>query len=83
MSELPKIAQKSSIKIDVKSGQAYYWCSCGLSVNQPFCDGSHKGTDFSPKLYTATEDKTVGFCGCKHSKNSPICDGSHKTLINE
>lgn len=80
MSDLPKVFKKGSIRIDVKQGQTYYWCACGLSVNQPFCDGSHKGTEFSPMQYVAAEDKTVGFCGCKYSKNKPLCDGSHKFL---
>ena len=78
--ELPKIASPKSIKIDVKKGETYTWCACGLSNNQPFCDGSHKGTGFNPVSYTADEDKLVGFCGCKHSKTAPLCDGFHKTL---
>jgi glycyl-tRNA synthetase alpha chain len=58
----------------------YYWCSCGQSKNQPFCDGSHKGSDFSPMAWTADADKRAFFCSCKHTKNSPLCDGSHKAL---
>ena len=80
MTNLPKIATKQSLKINVTKGTTYYWCSCGLSSNQPFCDGSHSGTDFTPVAYTADEDKLVGFCGCKKSGKGPICDGSHKTL---
>ena len=80
MSELPKIAQKSSMKVEVKKDQKYYWCSCGLSVKQPFCDGSHKDTEFKPIVYIATEDKIVGFCGCKVSNNGPLCDGSHRFI---
>ena len=84
MSELPKIFKKGSMKFDVKKGAVYYWCACGLSSNQPFCDGAHKGTTFTPIQYSATEDKTIGFCGCKYSKNKPLCDGSHKFIeINE
>ena len=83
MSNLPKIAKIGSIKIEVKEGDKYFWCSCGLSENQPFCDGSHKGSGFSPVIYEAQEDKIVGFCGCKASKNGPICDGSHKNLPRE
>lgn len=77
---LPKMAHKGSMKVEVKAGQTYKWCSCGLSDNQPFCTGAHAGTEFRPISYTATEDKVVGFCGCKQSKNQPLCDGSHKNL---
>lgn len=76
----PTIAVKHSIKKEVKAGETYYWCACGNSATQPFCDGSHKGTNFSPISYHATEDKTVSFCGCKHSHKAPLCDGSHKNL---
>jgi CDGSH-type Zn-finger protein len=83
MSDLPKIFKKGSMRIEVKKDETYYWCSCGLSNNQPFCDGSHKGTNFSPVPYTAEEDKTVGFCGCKYTKKIPICDGSHTLITKE
>ena len=63
--------------VDVEEGETYRWCSCGRSDNQPFCDGSHKGTTFSSIPYTATETKTVYFCGCKATGNIPLCDGSH------
>ncbi len=63
---------------DVEAGKNYFWCSCGKSAAQPFCDGSHKGSDFTPVKYTATETKKVYFCGCKQSANQPMCDGSHK-----
>jgi CDGSH-type Zn-finger protein len=58
----------------------YYWCSCGASKNQPFCDGSHQGTDFTPQLFEVTEEKNVALCLCKHTKNSPFCDGTHTNL---
>lgn len=74
------IAVKGSIKIDVEQGKTYAWCACGKSSNQPFCDGSHSGTGFSPIIYTADETKRVGFCGCKQSSISPLCDGTHKSL---
>jgi CDGSH-type Zn-finger protein len=83
MSNLPKIAKPGSIKVEVTKGESYYWCSCGLSANQPFCDGSHKGSDFTPVPYKAEEDKVVSFCGCKFSKKTPLCDGSHKDLPKE
>jgi CDGSH-type Zn-finger protein len=79
MSE-PVIAQKSPIPVEVKAGQTYYWCSCGKSASQPFCDGAHKGSGFAPTPYTAEKDGTVYFCGCKHSGNGPLCDGAHKNL---
>jgi CDGSH-type Zn-finger protein len=79
MSE-PTIAQKSPYPVEVEAGKSYFWCACGKSANQPFCDGSHKGSDFTPVKYEATESKTVYFCGCKHTAQKPLCDGSHKTL---
>jgi CDGSH-type Zn-finger protein len=79
MSE-PEIAARSPFAVDVEQGKDYWWCACGRSKSQPFCDGSHKGSEFSPVKFTATESKTVYLCGCKHSKNKPFCDGTHKTL---
>ena len=79
MSE-PTIAQKSPIPVEVEAGKDYWWCSCGNSKKQPFCDGSHKGSEFAPLEYKATKDKTVWFCGCKHTGKSPMCDGAHSKL---
>lgn len=76
----PEIAQKSPYPVEVEAGKDYFWCACGRSKNQPFCDGSHKGTGISFVKYSATESKTVYFCGCKHTKNKPLCDGSHSGL---
>ena len=75
-----KIAQNSPYPVAVEAGKSYYWCSCGASASQPFCDGSHKGSGFTPVKYDATESKTVYFCGCKHTASQPMCDGSHKKL---
>lgn len=74
----PVRAADSPFSIDVEKGKAYYWCACGKSASQPFCDGSHKGTAFQPVKYEATESKTVYFCGCKVTAAAPLCDGSHK-----
>jgi CDGSH-type Zn-finger protein len=76
----PVIAQKSPFATDVEAGKSYFWCACGKSANQPFCDGSHKGTDFTPVKYTAETDGKVFFCGCKASANAPLCDGTHAKL---
>ena len=76
----PVIAQKAPIAADVEAGKAYFWCACGQSKNQPFCDGSHKGSEFTPVRYEAPQTKTVYFCACKHTGNSPLCDGTHNRL---
>ena len=75
-----KIVQKSPFPVDVESGKTYYYCTCGLSENQPFCNGSHKGTGFSPLKFEAKESKKVYFCGCKNSSNNGLCDGTHSSL---
>ena len=80
MTEEAQIAQKSPYGVDVEAGETYYWCACGRSNKQPFCDGSHEDTGFEPVAYTAEKTETVYFCGCKHSSNKPLCDGSHKNL---
>ncbi len=64
--------------VDVEEGKTYFWCSCGESAKQPFCDGSHKGTDFMPLKYDASNSTKVFFCGCKVAATAPLCDGSHK-----
>lgn len=75
----PKIAQKSPYVLDMDPGK-YAWCACGQSSNQPFCDGSHKGTEFTPVIEDITEAKKVAWCGCKQSANKPFCDGTHAKL---
>ncbi|RMG80485.1 MAG: CDGSH iron-sulfur domain-containing protein [Bacteroidetes bacterium] len=77
--EKPKIAQKAPYVMDMQPGK-YAWCSCGLSAKQPFCDGSHKGTGFTPVIVDIDEPKKVAWCGCKHTQNPPFCDGSHTKL---
>lgn len=79
MSE-PKIAKKAPYHFDVVAGESYWWCACGLSATQPFCDGSHKTTSFTPVEYKADESKHVLFCGCKYTATQPLCDMRHKTL---
>jgi CDGSH-type Zn-finger protein len=76
----PKIAQKAPYPIEVEAGKSYFWCSCGQSAKQPFCDGSHKGSEFTPEKFTAEESKKIFFCGCKATGKSPVCDGSHNKL---
>jgi len=79
MSE-PEIAAKAPFKTDVKAGKTYFWCTCGKSTKQPFCDGSHTGSDFQPLKYEADKDALVYFCGCKHTAKAPLCDGAHNKL---
>jgi CDGSH-type Zn-finger protein len=80
MSDEPVIAQKAPFPVEVEAGKAYFWCACGRSANQPFCDGSHKGTAFAPVKYVAEKDGRAFFCGCKASAKSPLCDGTHSRL---
>ena len=74
------VAQKAPFQVDAEAGKHYFWCACGRSRKQPFCDGSHKGTSFSPRQFTPVESATVWFCGCKQTRNAPLCDGTHKSL---
>ena len=74
----PNRAADSPYPVEVEAGKAYFWCTCGLSNAQPFCDGSHKDSGFSPLRYEPSEAGTLYFCGCKETANQPLCDGSHK-----
>jgi len=78
MSE-PTCAQKEPYCLELEAGD-YWWCACGLSKDQPRCDGSHKNTDFQPLKFSLAEKSTVYLCGCKRTKNPPFCDGTHSSL---
>ncbi len=76
----PKVAATCPKQVELEAGKKYAYCTCGLSSNQPFCDGAHSGTDFVPMVFTAEETKTAHFCQCKQTGSAPNCDGSHKKL---
>lgn len=73
----PECPQNAPYAVEVVKGETYYWCSCGRSKSQPYCDGSHQGTDFQPTAFAAEKTETVYLCGCKKTGNAPFCDGSH------
>jgi CDGSH-type Zn-finger protein len=77
----PVIAQTSPFVVQVEADKTYWWCACGKSANQPFCDGSHKASGFKPLKHTPKEAGTAYFCGCKRSAKPPLCDGSHRKLV--
>lgn len=74
----PVISNNRPVKVDLERDKEYYFCVCGRSSNQPFCDGSHAGTLFKPKAFTAEQGGEAFLCACKHTRNAPYCDGSHK-----
>ena len=79
----PRIAAKASVPVDLEAGKTYFFCTCGLSEKQPFCDGKHKGTGFKSSGFSAIRTEKVWLCQCKHSNKLPFCDGTHKKLSEE
>lgn len=75
----PKVAAGMPVGVDLEPG-TYWWCACGRSKEQPFCDGSHEGTEFEPLKFEVKEKKRYILCQCKHTKNPPFCDGAHRTV---
>jgi len=75
----PTIASKRPTAVELEP-DTYWWCACGKSENQPFCDGSHRGSEFRPQSFTIEEKKRVFLCNCKHTSNAPFCDGTHKNV---
>ncbi len=75
-----KVARKAPYAVEVEAEKTYYWCVCGRSKTQPFCDGSHQGTGFEPFAFTAEKSETVYLCGCKRTANKPFCDGTHNSI---
>jgi CDGSH-type Zn-finger protein len=75
-----RVAARAPIAVEVEAGKTYWWCACGRSSKQPFCDGSHKGSGFLPRKFEPATSEKVWFCACKQSGKAPLCDGSHKRL---
>ena len=76
----PAIGGRAPAPVEVKAGEELWWCACGMSASQPFCDGSHKGSGFTPVEYKPAAEEEAWFCACKRSGKKPMCDGTHKTL---
>ena len=80
MADDPVCAQKGPYQMTLEAGKAYFWCTCGRSQKQPFCDGAHKACDLRPMKVEIQEAGKKAFCQCKHTKTAPFCDGSHCAL---
>jgi len=76
----PVVASLRPIRVELKKGEQYFWCTCGKSKKQPFCDGTHRETEFRPMKFVAEETKEVFLCACKHTDKKPFCDGAHRAL---
>ncbi len=76
----PEIGGTEPVAVEVEEGKMYWWCTCGRSKGQPFCDGSHKDTDFIPQGWEAPKTGKVFLCACKRTAKGPFCDGAHNTL---
>jgi len=80
MASEPKVAQKGPYQVELTEGKPYFWCACGLSKRQPYCDGSHKGSGIEPVRFVAESSGVFNLCGCKMSDDKPFCDGQHNVL---
>jgi CDGSH-type Zn-finger protein len=80
MADDPVVAQKGPYQVELTAGKAYFWCTCGRSKKQPFCDGSHSGTDLQPMRFVPEATGVFNLCGCKSTDDKPFCDGSHNIL---
>ncbi len=79
----PIIADNRPVKVSLSKGQEYHFCTCGRSKSQPFCDGSHVGTSFTPRVIVSDEEQEAWLCACKHTRNTPFCDGLHKQFSDD
>ena len=80
MSDEPVVAQKSPYQVELEAGRRYFWCKCGKSKKQPFCDGSHKGSGIEPLAFTTDAAGVYNLCGCKQTDDQPFCDGTHNVV---
>jgi CDGSH-type Zn-finger protein len=76
----PTVTDNKPLRVELTEGEKYFYCTCGKSLNQPFCDGSHQGTGFAPMVITAEKTGPAFFCQCRNSSNAPFCDGTHSKI---